>query len=447
MGTRRESSTEYSDVLQTTDEGLGIVGVRPPDQSRSQLQQMAEEGEQYRFQQQGDLEDTDRTPEQRGPSTPELNAISPDGRETAPISNPIDLPIQTSVNPEDGVIDVQIPFQDWGSPLQSPHIPGYNSGSSWGESSFSSSILFQSPRDLEHPLNVAGWLDKLHPDFALQAIKPYPELMKDIKAAMSAEPNPPSLALVPDDGPTERWLDVCATLVADTSNFTIKRLKLQRLVKVVRQPTQATPTPAPFGPPSRLHYANPYSQSQSAPTPITSEMILAEKFDEEKIMDFDGALADAIERLLSPSGASSKAQSQSSSRSSSRRGRRQHDHGLSEDQPELERTATAPQEISRHDCKRFVLGALEQIVKTVANERKDARQKGERLRTLDDPDSTLREGIMRWFEEVEQNKVIEMVRDHPEAPNPQAAVAAMMTAKRMVALDDVFAPASSAVAG
>ena len=424
MGTRRESSTEYSDVLQVTDEGLGITGVRQPEPLRSQLQQMADEGEQYRQRHQDRMDNLGPTPEQRGRSTPDLGALSPGS--TRPASRPIDLPIKTSVNPDDGVIDVQIPFSDWGSPMQSPPMHGYTSGSSWGESSMNSSVVFQAPRDNEHPLNVAGWLDRLHPDFALQAIKPYPDLIKDIKTAMSAEPNPPNLALLAsENGPTERWLEICTTLVADTSNFSIKRLRLHRLVKVIRQSTPNFVTPGFSTPPSRSHHANPYSQPHPLPNPITSEAILDEKFDEEKIMDFDGALADAIERLLSPSGSSSKAQSESSSRSSSRRGRLQREHHAPEDgscrvPPALEIHAA---EISRHDCKRFVFGALEQIVKSVARERRDARVKGDRLRDVDDSNSTLREGIVRWFDDVERGRGGEMGREQAETVRARSQMA------------------------
>jgi hypothetical protein len=54
----------------------------------------------------------------------------------------------------------------------------------------------------------------------------------------------------------------------------------------------------------------------------------------------------------------------------------------------------------------MVIGALEQIATAVERERRDAKKYGgARLRSLnDETESTLREGIMKWFDEVERNK-------------------------------------------
>ena len=268
-----------------------------------------------------------------------------------------------------------------------------------------------SPRELDHPLNVGGWLEKLHPDFAVQATKTYPELLGDVKTAMSAEPNPPSLALQAELGQSEKWFDVCTTLIADTSTYTIKRLRLRRLILFNRAPNLPTVvTPGLHGL-SRSQYGNPYTQAQTNPAPAVSEHIVGEKFEEEDVMDFDGALADVIELVLGQSGTSSKTQSVASSRSSSRRGRR--DHHADEDQDE-----NSIHEVPRTQFKRAIFDTLEHIASDVAKERKRQRAQGECWRTLDSIDSTLRAGINAWYDRMEHHQVVEP-RDIPNGLSPR----------------------------
>lgn len=379
--------------MQSTDEGLGIKGVPSSINTQSKLQHMVTEihDEEMPRRKSQDLQvafaDDD-------PKSSELEAQADED-----VPQPIDIPLYATINEIDGVIDVEVPFDDFTSPLQSPAIPGYHLGSSYGDSSFgASSFLSISAKEPDHPLNVGGWLEKLHPDFAVQAIKPYAELLKDVKAAMSAEPNPPSLALQAELGQTEKWFDICTSIIADTSTFTIKRLRLRRLVRFNRAPNLPTIfTPSPHHP-LRPHHGIPYPPGNFHSSPAVSELTVEEEFEEEIIMDFDGTLADVIERVLAQSAPSSKAQSIASSRSSSRRGRQ--DDQLEDEQHE----ENGHHELPRTQCKRAIIEVLEDIAADVAKSRRRGRIEGEPRRSMDDINSTLRSGIKAWYDRVEAHR-------------------------------------------
>lgn len=126
---------------------------------------------------------------------------------------------------------------------------------------------------------------------------------------------------------------------------------------------------------------------------------------EEPIMDMDGILIDAVERVIAQSGPSSKAQSNASSRSSSKRGR--HEKRGSEALPTLE--------VPRGECKRMVLGALEEVVRSVTadwtlEERGEGQGRGKALRGSSSAaslrslpaESTLREGIRKWLQDMDE---------------------------------------------
>lgn len=413
-GGRRGSSTDQSDYMQTTDDGLGVAGsgYRGAERPRSQLEQMVQElsmdgvfGEQDLFD--SSASNTVTTGEQ----SPETFPVGTSGV-PASAARPIperpkafDTVLKLSVNEKDGVIDVDIPLPDFGSPLQSPLMGGYGSapsqqGSSYGESS----ILSMPYGESEQTVNAAGWLKQFHPDFAVQAIRPYNELERDIKRAMSSEPSPITSAATPtlEQGPLERWVDVCSALIADTRTFSVKRISLRRLVRLIPTPSYqaSVMTPGLSGmPPGRSQYGNPYTTGPAAP--IMTEIHLAEKFVEEPIMDFDATLIDAVDRVLSQSGQGSRVQSASSSRSSSRRGR--HDtRPVSDVAPHVE--------VPQTDCKAAIFDALEIVVRDVtaervaADETKDdtmAAKSGRRDGAKTATDSSLREGIRRWLTEVE----------------------------------------------
>ena len=303
------------------------------------------------------------------------------------------------------MIDVDISLPDFGSPLQSPLLGGYASASSQQGSSFGESSVISMPSaEPDQPVNAAGWLKQFHPDFAIQAIKPYADLERDIKRAMSAEPTPSSMVATPtlEQGPLERWVEVCSALVADTRTFTVKRIRLRRLVKLIPLPIyhQSALTPGISGIPGRSQYGNPYTASTVGP--MMTEQHLDEQFHEEVIMDFDVTLIDAVDRVLAQSGQASRVQSASSSRSSSRRGRRDTRSGSD---------AGHYVEISQTDCKGIIFDALESVVKNVTAERsgKDEsktdttgdKKTGLEVVAKTATDSSLKEGIRRWLAEVE----------------------------------------------
>jgi hypothetical protein len=407
--------SESSDPLDN-DEGLGIVGLQHSDYLRSKLQQMVQEGEAERAKPATQQSVSNNT-------SPEVVATpetlpSRASRRHGSISQPINVPnkLEMSVNPNDGVIDISFPFA---SPpiLHSPPFAGYYSAAATYGSQGHTSWLGFDPRESDRPLNVAGVLNSLHPDFALQAVTPYSDMEKDIKAIMMAEPIPASAARRTFFGTEEKedWVEVCTTLIADTRTLTITRLRLERKVRFL--PT-IVPTPAPtpstkMGPPPRpmpmagltSKYGNPYTDAQLAPvpTPITLE----ERFMEEKIVERDEDLAVALERILAHSGRLPKVQqSGSSSRSSSRPGRR----GSSN---EKEKPTAVTPEVPHTECRARIMNSLHQITHRVRRERADERNHGDnRIATLrDDYTSTLREGIMKWYDDVYlENKALATAR-------------------------------------
>ncbi|KAF2083583.1 hypothetical protein K490DRAFT_51294 [Saccharata proteae CBS 121410] len=431
---RRDSSscTDQSDLLQTTDDGLGISGPgyrRPIDhQSGNKLEQMVQELQSdNEMVSQQDVDFYDSSDGNPAPATPDQESASPtDMPSTAARNIPLrgkhlDSPLKLSINETDGVIDVDIPLPGFGSPLQSPLLPTLGNsvssleGSNFGVPSMCSHMSF----DSQPPINVAGWLGRFHPDFALQGVTPNDLIIEDVKRAMSAEPTPATATATPtmESGPTEKWVNICTALIADTRTFTIKRLRLKRLVRLIpAAPPSSAFTPGSVATPGfygagRSQYGNPHAPLSSPAQPVT-ELHLQERFVEENVMDIDDILVDAVERGLLHSGHPSRMHSTSSSRSSSRRGRR--DERSCSDAASTQGTITGV-EVPRQECKALVLGALEQVVKSVAMERggsedHDLAAKGKSRGfepQVDNPairvkDSTLREGVRRWLSQVEE---------------------------------------------
>lgn len=409
-GGRRTSSTDQSDYLQTTDDGIAFRGQERP---RSQLENMVQELSMDRVFGDGDGYETRVSePHPVVDTSPQTYPVSGSSGVPASAARPIperpkafDSELKLSVNEKDGVIDVEIPLPDFGSPLQSPLLGGYGSASSQHGSSFGEASVLSLPYcETEQPVNAAGWLSQFHPDFAVQAIKPYRELERDIKRAMSAEPTPLNSATTPslDSGPSERWVDVCSALIADTSNFSIKRIQLRRLVKLIPTPTYqpSAMTPGISGmPPGRSQYGNPYTAGSV--TSMMSEVHLAEKFIEEPIMDFDATLVDGVDRVLAHTGETTRVNSAHSSRSSSRRGRR--DARADSD------ACSYQAEIPQNDCKSVIFDALEAVVRDVTAEKSFKEESksyvdeksAKAVYSKTESDSSLKEGIRRWLIEVQ----------------------------------------------
>ncbi|KAF2143835.1 uncharacterized protein K452DRAFT_224050, partial [Aplosporella prunicola CBS 121167] len=337
-GGRRESSADTSGILQSTDDGLSAApGYRRPTnhQSPTKLQQMVDEM-QIHDSPDMEVEDVDdyETATQSGEQSTAGGEVGHTAARAIPArqkpGGPLDSPLKLSVNETDGVIDVDISLPGFGggSPLQSPLLPtlgnsvsSLEGAGSFGPSCHSSHHSLDSLSGLgsapQTPVNVAGWLARFHQDFELQGVSPYPDLEKDVRRAMSAEPTPVMAVSTPtlESGPTEKWVSVCTALIADARTFTVKRINLKRLVRLIPSLGQPAVTPGPnslgshgasaltpgFGLSGRSQYGNPYnvgSAGSLAPALPMTELHLDERFIEEPVMDLDETLVEALEKAL-----------------------------------------------------------------------------------------------------------------------------------------------------
>jgi len=255
---------------------------------------------------------------------------------------------QLSVDDVDGAINVplDLTFPNFTSPLSSPPqtswtMPSIHSGLSYGRAFFPSPP--PPPSEDDSMCSVAGWIDdeRFHPDFRLQAVKPYPEVEADIKRAMRMEPTPASSSGTPwSESPSgDRWVTVSEVLIANTKRLQLKRLRLRRRVKRISMST-----------PHQHHYQR-YLQPEGVITPGEEEDEQEEEVMEEEIVcDVDDTLATAIEQVI------------------------------------------AADEDGACGCKCAILGALQKVVGEVVN-----GEMGERWGV-----NVLTEGVGRWISGVEE---------------------------------------------
>ncbi|KAG7287845.1 hypothetical protein NEMBOFW57_007362 [Staphylotrichum longicolle] len=378
----------------------------------------------------------DHTPPPRtSPHTPGLSeqaGVVHKPQRTPDPSGAFESPVKTSINIDDGVIDVDVPLPDFitsfESAVSSPSSSGYLSASGFGTGldAFEQSFRFAADGDV--PLNVAGWLQHYHPDFVLQALPSQHDVLEQIKNSMRAEPTPPLAPEITYTPATEKWVDITSAIVADTTTFTITRIRYRRLVKLKAGGSgagdQTSPTvPAPPTPSS-------HTPAASLRTP-SFEAQLREEFIEEPLVAFDDVLVEAVERVIAAAGTGSsestvsKVSSTSSSRSTSKRRERER---------EIERRdslsgggsgadgrfqgglapvtvlgggvgAALPQEVPRSQCKTVLLSALEDIIQDVIAEREQEQgheghigREKERERERESP---LREAVRGWIESVD----------------------------------------------
>lgn len=379
---RRASSTEDSDLLASSEDGLGISGL--PDELRggesmSKLSRMVEEvdmhGKAERLLQSNTVTPPSPTSGRRLHFTEQVvDDASP------PKSIPARLGVddfspKLSIDQDDGVVDVEFPpnfpySSSFASVMSSP-LAAPTAASSFNDRQSlhgRASVHDTSHRGAESTVDVVGWLQRYHQDFALQAVRPYDTLKEDVKRSMRTEPTPAiaTATTTQGDDAVSEWTEICTTLIADTTNFTVTRLCLRR--------RNAT---------SPHHQANALLESSTIGNASEEEII------EEPIMDMDPTLIDAVERVLSQSGQSSRAVSRPASPSR---------HTPGPDKPGVE--------IPRSECKKMVLGALEQVAKSVSAEL-SSRSRGEKTvggsqRGRENllTDSTLREGVRKWLNEV-----------------------------------------------
>jgi len=305
-------------------------------------------------------------------------------------SGAYESPVKTSINEHDGVIDIDVPLPDYlafETAVSSPSSSGYLSTPGFGNGMEGFEHYSRAGPDVDTTINVGGWLQRYNPDFTLQAIPFQDDLTAEIKESMRAEPTP-LLSSTPHPDGGDRWVDISSAIIADTTNFTIRRIVYRRLVKY-KDANQATPS---LGHMLDSRYGNVYAAAQLTPSAEVYDGHVEERFDEEHIISMDETLIDAVERIIAQSGQGSKSSSVCSSRSTSRKG------GNRDRSNSDARFPAVPEhrlEVPRNECKKMVLSALEEIVREVAESRKDgAEAETER-------ESFLREGVRSWLVNVE----------------------------------------------
>lgn len=415
----RKSTSNRRDSLARMVEEVQSPGVKPRSRKENALKKGGDSPVGPRSSQDGLLDSAE-------PS----RAPIPVERKPDP-NSAFESPVKTTIN-EDGVIDVDVPFPDFiasfETAVSSPSSSGYLSAPG-----LSGLELFEQACrvaiDGDVPMNVAGWLRRFHPDFILQAIPPQDDLIEQVKASLRAEPTP-LMALTPDPR-EERWIDVSSALIADSTDFSIRRIRYRRLVKFqsVASGERTTTTP--------LLSSSLNTTSSALMTPVMSpyEHQVRDEFIEDAIVTLDDTLIDAVERVLAHSGVSSgsggeisKESSQASSRSPSKR----RDstavldatlsggaHATETDDSRSAETQTlqsmASQGVPREECKTVVLSALEHLARDVVQARDEASRQGDQAgdrhagstRVVGprhrgrDKESVLREAVRAWVEGVE----------------------------------------------
>ncbi|KAJ5627487.1 hypothetical protein N7528_004914 [Penicillium herquei] len=418
---RQESSTDGSDIYSPADARKRSVStiagppMRVPPTLSQMVKEVTEDETKHRpdtAPMSGNISIPASATHNSENETPEPSSFTSQARES---------PLKLSVRADEGVVDVDLP------------LPGFLSLSSSGDSTIASpkktrtsvtsvdaiasthssgSGFHSTAKDNDGPsTHVAGWLKMFHEDFSLQAVRPYASLEADIKRAMQAEPSP-YIPSTPDAEGSERWVDVATTLIADTRSSSVKRLRLRRKIIVGHHYGSNNSPPSPpmghtrtsTGTSSHISgFFSGYMKSvEGSVLEDQDPHYVEERFVEEPVMDLDGILVDAVERVLGQSGYSSLAHSRAPSPTRTRRGE---DKGQTtprgEDPP--------PVEVPRAECRKMVLGALEEVVRIVTAEhcREDVDTElgladRERRRALAGADNTLREGIRKWLLDVEE---------------------------------------------
>ncbi|CAG8043431.1 unnamed protein product [Penicillium salamii] len=413
---RQESSTEGSEPFPPTDSRKTSVSTiaGPARRGSTALSRMVKEVTEL---------EAEHRPETAPSGNISIPAASPEPSSLS--SQPRESPLKLSVRAQEGVVDVDLP------------LPGFMSLSSSGDSTIASpkktrtSITSMDAvasthssgsgfpgtmKDNDSPsAHVAGWLKSFHEDFSLQAVRPYASLEAEIKRAMRAEPSP-YIPFTPGVDGSEKWVDVATTLIADTRASTVKRLRLRRKITMGHESgtTHSPTSPAngksrqSTGSASVSQFTSFFSGHDKSPGGTTStehgQSFVEERFTEEPVMDLDGVLVDAVERVLGQSGYSSLVQSRAPSPN---RARKAEDKDKSH--PARPDEVLSPPEVPRGECRKMVLGALEEVVRLVTAEhcREDVESAAgladrERKRALSGADNTLREGIRKWLLDVEE---------------------------------------------
>ena len=399
--TRRRGSTSTTEIEPLSRDGIERSLPRNDDENQpiGKLAEMVQEARLYptsKIQQERELRKSDGSATTARPTEEAVDRfpeqiVHMTERKMDP-SGAFESPVKTSINEDDGVIDIEVPLPDYLSfetAVSSPSSSGYLSTPGLGNGMEDFEHYSRSGGEQDTTMNVGGWLQRFHPDFSLQAISAQQDLLEEVKASMREEPTPIiSSTPNPDNGRADRWVDVSSAIIADTTNFSIKRIRYRRLVKSTDASQNATAQPAVDS-----RYGNVYSAAQMTPALDFHDTSFEERFIEEPIISMDETLIQAIEKITAQSGQASNASSACSSRSTSRKG------GNRQRSNSDAKTTAIPAhmlEVPRNECKQMVLNALEEIVKEVAESRKD----GEHIE-LERTESFLREGVRNWLGNVE----------------------------------------------
>lgn len=319
-------------------------------------------------------------------------------------SGAYESPVKTTISPTDGVIDIDVPLPEYLSfetAVSSPSSSGYSlSIPGLGNGMDGFEHYSRTGPDADTTMNVGGWMPRYHPDFALQAIPSQAgdSLIEDIKVSLRAEPTP-VLSYTPnlENGREGKWVDISSAIVADTTNFTIKHISYRRLIKPASH-DQPTPSTSNY---LDSRYGNVYTAAQLTPSCDVFDSRIEERFIEEPIISMDETLIEAVERIIAQSGTGSKNSSVCSSRSTSRKpraGARDRSNSEAKDcDPVPERNVEVP----RNECKKTVLTALEEIVRSVVDSRDRAGGDGKVQQEVREKESFLREGVRAWLGSVD----------------------------------------------
>jgi hypothetical protein len=332
-------------------------------------------------------------------------------------SGAFESPVKTSINVDDGVIDVDVPFPDYLTSLESavssPSSSGFLSMTAFGSGLDAFEQSSRASVDGDVGLNVAGWLQGYHPDFALQAIPAQndladqwkvktavqKDLIDQVKASLRAEPTPFSAYQGFGGDSAERWVDVCSAIIADTTTFKVTRIRYRRLVKPKIISERGTPI---------ISASFPTSYISSLPTPAISpyEIQLEDDFEEEHIDSIDDLLAEAVEKVIALSADASKGSSNSSSRSVSKRRERSNSASTQSDGPHSSSGAAlaVPTEVPRAQCKTVILSALEGIIQQVVESREKDTTGKQADYTDVDKGNILRKAVGTWLDSIDQSE-------------------------------------------
>ena len=319
----------------------------------------------------------------------------------------VDSLLKLSVDGNDGVVDVdfQVPSflsSSFGSSARSPSTSGFTSAASFEESSLVQGL---SPLDVfsglqpRPTLNVAGWLNRYHPDFALQAVSSYPGLQDDIKRSMQEEhtPNRPVPAGARGRTMHQEWRTVCCTVVADMETFTVKRLRLLRRPKATSGPRLhadgSSAVSRPSLPSERLH-----SGSQTD----LDAIVFDDMFDEEPVFDIDSALIDAVEHVVRPRASDEPNSSIPIARSKSRESDTAKQAAGNIDRAEDVIPAIDYESVIREALESVVKGVIRQVGVDEPEDGSESMQdlQGGMLkppRPTQVAESSLRDGIRKWL--------------------------------------------------